>query len=126
MRRDQAGDAVNEAYWIVASTIFFGNSSEPTSPPTAKASPPAALISSTTIWAFFSSRLQRNVRYSHLERKNRGLLADHDLSSFFGEKESSTPSNALDKHHQSIIFIALKFGEETYLRGTYGHIVSFG
>lgn len=83
------------SYWMVASTIFLGNSSEPTSPPTAKASPPAALISSTTVCAFFSSRLQQYISQSHLKRKNRGILADHDLSSFLSEEESSTPSNTL-------------------------------
>jgi hypothetical protein len=41
----------------VASTIFLGKSSAPTSPATPMASPPAALISSTTAASRFSSIL---------------------------------------------------------------------
>lgn len=47
-----------ETHLIVAVMTFSGKSSAPTSPPTASASPPASLISSTTSCAFFSSRLR--------------------------------------------------------------------
>lgn len=50
-----------ETHSMVALRIFSGNSSAPTSPPTASASPPAALISSTTVWALASSRLEYNI-----------------------------------------------------------------
>ena len=46
-----------DTHLMVASMTFCGKSSAETSPPTAMASPPKALISSTTSCAFFSSRL---------------------------------------------------------------------
>ena len=58
MSSGNVGDIVT--YCTVASTIFLGKSSAPTSPATPSASPPAALTSSTTDASRFSSILHRS------------------------------------------------------------------
>jgi len=82
---------------IVASRILFGKSSEPTSPPTAIASPPNPFISSTTSWAFFSSRLQRLTCQWDLitERNEVNALADYNLCTLLGKDDSGTPPDSL-------------------------------
>ena len=88
---------------MVASSTFFGKSSAPTSPPTAIASPPNPLISSTTSCAFFSSRLQRLVcQWDLMTKKGVNVLADYDLCTLPGKDDSSTPSNSLRQTSMSI------------------------
>ena len=82
---------------IVASRTFFGKSSAPTSPPTAIASPPNPFISSTTSWAFFSSRLHKlTCQWGHITEGNGvNALADHNLRTLPGKYDSSTPPDSL-------------------------------
>jgi hypothetical protein len=73
----------------VASTIFFGKSSAPTSPATPIASPPAATISATTASCFLASMLFPTVISveMHADEKceRRCLLAENDFCALLGE-----------------------------------------
>ena len=82
------------AHLTVASTIFFGKSSAPTSPATDKASPPAALISASTVSKRFASILVSSVSRSVVLEKW-DVLADDHLSAFLCEKEGYTSANTL-------------------------------
>ena len=114
------------AYWTVASTIFFGKSSAPTSPATERHSPPWALISPSTVSRRLASILLRCSKLNMISgvyENGRHALADDNLGPFFREEESCCTTDAL--HRYLIKHRLEQVKGRIYLAGTWDHRKQF-